>query len=90
MFHFTMMGAPKKKKNQDLDCLETVAELGLRILSHRDYSRQNKSEINISDVFLSKIKRTVRQAKQDSGFICCFFANSFFFLPSPPPFLTEP
>lgn len=29
-------GSTTKKTNQDLECLETIAELDLRVLPHRD------------------------------------------------------
>lgn len=35
------------KKDEDLDCLETIAEVPLRILPHHNDSYQNNSEINI-------------------------------------------
>lgn len=74
----------RSRKGEDLDCLETIAELTLRILFHHDESYQNNSEINT----LIPRKGTVHQAKQGLGFIYHFFANSCFSLPLP--FLSSP
>lgn len=41
----------RSKTDDDLDCLETIAELTLSVLSHHDDSYQNNIEINIFDPF---------------------------------------
>lgn len=74
----------RSREGEDLDCVETIAELTLRILFHHDESYQNNSEINI----LILRKGNVHQAKQDLGCIYNFFANSCFSLPLP--FLFSP
>lgn len=74
----------RAREDEDLDCLETIAELTLRILFHRDDSYQNNSEINI--LILSK-KRKCASGKTTFGF-CHFFVNSCFSLPFP--FLSSP
>lgn len=62
------------KKDQDLDCLETVAELALRILSHCDNSHQNNSEINT--VLLSR-KENCASDKTMFGFYLLFLCKQF-------------
>lgn len=41
----------RSKTDDDLDCLETIAELTLSVLSHHDDNYQNNIEINIFDPF---------------------------------------
>lgn len=41
----------RSKTDDDLVCLETIAELTLSVLSHHDDSYQNNIEINIFDPF---------------------------------------
>lgn len=70
------------KKDQDLDCVETVAELALRILFHCDDSHQNNSEINT--VLLSR-KENCASDKTMFGFYLLFLCKQFllpFFSPS--------
>lgn len=67
------------KKDEDLDCLETIAELTLRILPHHDDSYQNNSKINN---FILSRKRKCASGKTRFVF-CCFFVNSCFSLPLP-------
>lgn len=77
----------RSKKGEDLDCLETIAELTLRILSHYDDSYQNNSEINI--LILSR-KRKRASGKTRLGFYLSFLREQLFLPPSPLPFFTKP
>lgn len=77
----------RSRKDEDLDCLETIAELTLRILSHRDDSYQNNSEINI--LILSR-KRKCASGKTRFGVYLSFLCEQLFLPPSLLPFFTKP